>query len=526
MKWFDGFLKNRHESLLQLALILGSLLGINYFTSQVILRFDWTENNRYTLSEASKDIAITVKDPITVKAYFSADLPPQLALAQQEFRNFLDEFRIYSDNNLEYEFINPNADLEGEQAAQQAGVQPLMLDVRERDQITQKRAYLGAVFIYGDKRETIPFIQPGAAMEYTIASTVKKLIVSEKPKIGVLQDYGAPPFNEMPQLISTLSQMYQVEPVGGLDTVSVNPELETLLLIRPQETLPSKALVGIDQFIMSGGKVIFALNRIDADLRYGRASIQNTGLETLLAEYRLPINGDLLRDLNSSNVSVRQQQGPFSFVNQIRYPFIPIITDYGEHPITEGLEGTSFPFISTLDITLADSTKNITVLARSSEKAGTDRGQFNLDPFREWQEFDFQEAHLPIVAIIEGTFKSAFATNDSIEVALDRSSKTALVVIGDGDFVVNGPQNQQQEQPQDNINLVVNAVDYLADDTGLIALRTKGVTSRPLDIIEDGTKTLLKYVNVFLPILLVIGYGFGRYQNNQRKRRKWSEQGV
>jgi gliding-associated putative ABC transporter substrate-binding component GldG len=331
----------------------------------------------------------------------------------------------------------------------------------------------------------------------------------------------------MQQLMSELEQMYEVVDVASADTAAVSPELEALLIIRPTQKLPTSALVNIDQYLMSGGKLIVALNRVDVNLQYGQAKLLDTGIEKLLAAYRLPVNGDLVRDVQANTITVRQQQGPFSFLNQIRYPYIPIVSRFGEHPIASGLEALSFQFVSSVDVMMADSTQKVSILAKSSEKSGSERGYFNIDPFRQWTEADFPEKGLVLAAVSEGTFRSAFASGDSVKVDRTSSAPTSLVVFGDGDFLYNGPQQQQpQQQPQDNIAIFLNAVDYLVDDTGLIALRTKGVSARPLDVIEDGTKTFLKYLNVLLPILLVLIYGGVRYQRRQARRRRWAEQGV
>jgi ABC-type uncharacterized transport system involved in gliding motility auxiliary subunit len=145
---------------------------------------------------------------------------------------------------------------------------------------------------------------------------------------------------------------------------------------------------------------------------------------------------------------------------------------------------------------------------------------------KEWTEAEFPDARIPVAAAIEGTFRSAFTDADTLDVARTESQETSLIVIGDGDFIVNGSGQQQQALPEDNVNLFVNAVDWLADDTGLIALRTKGITNRPLEQLEEGTKTLLKYLNVLLPVLLVIAYGLFRYQHRKKRRRMWEKSGI
>ena len=182
MNWFQGFLKDKKNATIQILLIVGIAILANMLAKDLIIRFDLTANNRYTLSSASKDIAKSLDDPITVTAYFSKDLPPQLDRVKDELQNFLDEFRAYSGNKLEYHFVNPNKSKMDEKKAQQAGIRPVTLDVRKRDQVSQKRAYLGAVFKYHDKKQAIPVIRPGSGLEYSIASTIKQLTIKKKLK--------------------------------------------------------------------------------------------------------------------------------------------------------------------------------------------------------------------------------------------------------------------------------------------------------------------------------------------------------
>lgn len=524
--WFDGFLKNKKAAGIQLLLIIGIALCANLLAEELIIRFDMTENNRYTLSPASIDIAESLDDPVTVKAYFSENLPPNLSRVKNELLNFLEEFRAYSDNNLEYKFINPNKDQATGKEAQQAGIRPVTIDVRKQNQISQKRAYLGAAFSYQGNKEVIPLLQPGGSMEYAIANKIKQLTIEEKPKIGLLQGHGEPPKQQMNQLVSELEQRYQLVNVSGLDTTSVSPDIEALLIIRPNQQLSQKELMAIDQYLMAGGHVVFAVNRVQTMMRRGRARVQNTGANQLLSAYNIPVKPNLVRDARASTIRMRQNRGGFQVVNNVQYPFIPQITNFSDHPISKGLESVAFQFVSSLDTTQVDSAQTLSILAKSSEKSGIARGRFNLSPNQEWSAQDFPQANLPLAAAVEGTFQSAFAEVDSIDVPLRKSQQTALVVFGDGDFVINGPRQRSQQLPADNISLMVNSIDWLADDTGLISLRTQQVTDRSLMQLSDGTKTMLKYLNVFLPILFVLGYGFFRYQRRRARRREWIEEGI
>lgn len=523
---FAGFLANRREALLQVLLIAGSLVALTYTAHQFLWRADLTENNRYTLASASTDLARSLDDPVTVTAYFTDDLPARFGRTKEEFRALLQEFRAASGGNVEFTFINPNEGDDAAQGAQQAGVRPVTIDVRERDQMTQKRAYLGAVFQYRDQREVVPFVEPGSALEYTIASTMQKLTRSERPVLGVLQGHGEPGLDAMSQLRDALSGRYDVQTVTGVDTSGVPPEVDVLLVARPQDELSSRAALAIDQYVMRGGPALFALNRAQANMRFGQARPNTTGLEPLLDAYGLPIRPDLVRDRNASAVRVQQQRGGFNVVNRVRYPYIPQIANFAAHPVSDGLDQAVFRFVSSLDTARADTTAQLTVLARSSQQSARASLPTSIRPQQEWTVNDFSGGGLPVAGLIEGTFGSAFADSDTLSVERTRSPETTLMVVGDGDFLVNGTGQRQQRLPEGNINLVANGIDYLAGDTGLLSLRTQRVTSRPLMQLTPTTQALLKYTNVLLPLLLVVGYGLVRYRRNRARRRRRKEQGL
>jgi len=523
---FAGFLANRREAILQVLLIAGSLIALTYVANQFLWRADLTENNRYTLASASHDIAQNLEDPVTVTAYFSSNLPARFGRTKEEFRALLQEFRAAADGDVEFTFVNPNEDDQTAREAQQAGIRPVTIDVREQNQMTQKRAFLGAVFQYQDQREVVPFVEPNSAMEYTIASTMKKLTSKNKPVVGVLQGHGEPSPDAMTQLQSTLKGRYDLQTVSGVDTAGVPPEVDVLLVPRPENELSTQAALALDQYVMRGGPTIFALNRAQANMRFGQARPKTTGLEPLLDTYGLPIRPDLVRDRNASAVRVRQKRGGFTVMNRVRYPYIPQIANFANHPISSGLDQAIFRFVSSLDTTKVDTTANVTVLARSSNQSALASLPTSIRPQQEWSVSDFSGSSLPIAGLLEDTFSSAFAGTDTLSVERTQSPKTKLVVVGDGDFFVNGSGQQKRRLPEGNINLVANSVDYLAGDTGLISLRTQRVTSRPLTQLEPTTKTILKYVNVLVPILLVIGYGLVRYRRNQAQRQRWKEAGL
>ena len=523
---FAGFLANRREAILQVLLIAGSLIALTYTANQFLWQADLTENNRYTLAGASYDIAEQLEDPITVKAYFTGNLPARFGRTKEEFRALLNEFRAAADGNVEYTFVNPNESDEKAREARQAGIRPISINVRKQNQMTQKRAYLGAVFQYQDQREVLSFVEPGSSLEYLIASTVRTFTRTDKSVLGVLQGHGEPSMDAMTQLRDALKDRYEIQTVSDVDSAGVPPNVDVLLVARPENELSTEAALAIDQYVMRGGRVLLALNRSRANMRFGRAMAKTTGLEPLLDTYGLPIKTDLVRDRNASAVQVQQNRGGFRVVNQIRYPYMPKIANFSDHPISQGLDRAVFRFVSSLDTTKVDTSAALSVLARSSGQSASASLPTNIRPQQEWTVADFSGASLPIAGLLEGRFSSAFAGTDTLDVERTRSPETKLIVVGDGDFFVNGTGQRKQRLPEGNVNLMVNSIDYLADDTGLISLRTQRVTSRPLMQIAPTTKTILKYVNVLLPIFLVVGYGLVRYRRNQDRRRRWKEEGL
>lgn len=486
-------------------LVLGIVLLINIIAARFFFRFDYTADQRYTLSNATKDILAQLSEPVTISAYFSKDLPPNVEQVRQDFRDMLVEYSSYSDGLIVYEFINPSESQESEMKAQQSGIQPIMINVRERDQMKQQRAYLGAIVQMGERKEVIPFIQPGAAMEYALSTNIKKLAVKDKPTIALLQGNGEASLSSISQLYNQLSILYSIEQVTFSDTSGIPPQYKTLVVIAPKDTIPQLHFKYLDDFLNKGGRLLVALNTVAGDLSNGMGNKVFTGFENWLKDKGIEVEDNFLIDASCSNVMVRQQQGPFMMNTPVQFPYIPVITNFTKHPITDGLESVVMIFASPIRVSSTDTSEVMIPLAVTSEKSGVQNAPIQFDVMKQWSLSDFPLSSLPVALLVEGKVPG--------------TSGYKMVVFSDGDFAVNGEGESAQQLSEDNVSLMSNAIDWLSDDTGLIELRTKGVSSRPLDTsLEDGTKTLLKYLNFLLPIALIIIYGAIRFQLRRKKR--------
>jgi len=486
-------------------LVLGIVLLLNVIASRFFFRLDYTADQRYTLSKATKDILSQLSEPVTISAYFSEDLPPNIEQVRQDFRDMLVEYSSYSDGLIVYEFINPSESQESEMKAQQSGIQPIMINVRERDQMKQQRAYLGAIVQMGDRKEVIPFIQPGAAMEYSLSTNIKKLAVKDKPTIALLQGHGEASLSSIPQLYNQLSILYSIEQINISDTAGVPFQYNTLIVIAPKDTVPPLHFKYLDDFLNKGGRLLVALNTVNGDLSNGMGNKIYTGFETWLKQKGIEVEENFVIDASCSNIMVRQQQGPFMMNTPVQFPYIPAITNFTEHPITEGLESVVLIFASPIRVSSTDTSVVMIPLALTSEKSGVQNAPIQFDVMKQWTLSDFPLSSLPVALLVEGKVPG--------------TSGYKMVVFSDGDFAVNGEGESAQQLSEDNVSFMANAIDWLSDDTGLIELRTKGVSARPIDTsLEDSTKTLLKYLNFLLPIVLIIIYGLFRFQFKRKKR--------
>lgn len=504
-------MKTKRSITYYLLILIGVIVLINILSDKFFLRLDFTEDKRYTLSKATKNILEDLEEPVTITAFFSEDLPPDIAKTRRDFKDLLVEYSSVANQMVVYEFVNPNEDEETERNAAMEGVQPVIINVREKDQVVQQKAFLGAVIQLGDEKEVIPFMQPGAAMEYALSSAIKKLSVKNKPKVGFLQGHGEPAIGEFQQVMAQLNVLYDVEPVNLTDTTNELSRFETVTIVAPTDSFPASHLAQLDNYLNNGGKLFIAMNRVDGDLQNQMGSTLNTALEGWLTQKGIVVENNFIIDANCASVGVQQQQGIFSYRTQIQFPYLPVITNFADHPITQGLEAVILQFASSINYT-GDSTITFVPLAETSENAGTKSSPTYFEIQKNWTQQDFPLSSLPVA----GYFKGQLAGSNISE----------MVVVGDGNFPINGSGQAMQQQQEDNISLMVNSIDFLSDDTGLIDLRTKGVSSRPIDQIEDNRKAFLKYLNFLLPLIIIIGYGIFRMQMKRNLRIKRMEEGY
>ncbi|NOT36021.1 MAG: hypothetical protein HOP11_01425 [Saprospiraceae bacterium] len=491
---------------IQTKIIIGiiAFAAINWVSKYVFYRLDLTANKEFTLSNATKDILKGLNEKAKIKAFFSEDLPTDVAKVREDFQNMLSEFANISKGNVEYEFISPNEDATKEQEAMQQGIQPVMINVREKDQSKQLKAFLGATIEYKGKKEVIPVIQPGTAMEYALATNLKKLSVENKPKIGFLQGHREAAIQELAQVYESLNILYDVQSVYLSDTVRLL-DYKTVVIMRPQDSISPQHFLMLNEYVNKGGNIIVGLNQIDYDLQSGQSSLNRTGVDQWLRTKGVLIDTALVVDAACGSVQVQQQQGFFTYNTPIQLPYLPLIQRFPFHPVTKGLERVILQFASPLIFEGIPNSK-FTPLVYTSEKSNIEKYPIVINIEKQWSEADFTQRNICVGGLLESS----------------TGNTGKMIIFGDGDFPVG--RGRQQQVNEDNVSLLVNAIDFLSDDTGLIELRTKAVETRPIKELDEASRNSYKYLNFLLPIALVLGYGFFRTSMNRRKRMQRAEE--
>ncbi len=528
---------NKRDIIIKVGIIIGIIIAVNLISKRVFTRVDITKNKSYTLSPVSKDIISNLDDKLLVKAYFTNNLPSPYNNLRRQVQDILDDYRSYSKGNLNYEFLNPASSDEGEgneldKEAQKYGIQPVQIQAMDNDKLEVKKAYLGLVFLYGGKQETIPVIQSADNLEYQITSLIKKMTTKTKRKVGFLSGQGEVDLSKLNQINQILSDQYDVVPVELKTTAVIDPAIGTLIIMAPKIPFDESAKFKIDQFIMNGGNVAFLIDKIAPNFQQQMVmgNEVKTGLDDMLLNYGIRINTDLIRDLQCSAVQVQSQIG---FPISVNYPFFPVITNIAkDNPAFQNIKSVVLTFVSSLDSQAAVS-RGIKVdpMLITSDHSGEVKDFFflNLEQFQSMTKKSadtlFNQKGFTVGATYTGKFKSFY---EGKEMPTDTAQgwvqfngqrlnegtrENKLVAIGDGDFA-----NEENKPPRENLTFFVNLVDYLMDDVGLAVIRTKVSSEAPIEETSDATKKFIKYFNLIFPSALVLLIGL--YKWNQKKQRK------
>lgn len=489
-------------------LIIGILAVVNFFSYQVFYRWDLTQGNIYSLSETSKQTARELDDRVNIKAYFSDNLPSQVFSVRQRVADLLNEYRSYSNGNIDVEFVNPNEQEDLQEKLRILGIPQLTFEVYEKDKRQLVKGYMGVAVSYEDNTEVIPAIKRDVSdLEYQLTTAIKKVIAEDMATVGYATGFGIPGLGENTRnLVQELQGVYDIRQVDlAAEEPSIPQEMDTLVILGGTEEFSEAALREINSFVKGGGSLLAAQDGVT--VREGlQASKNNTGLSDLLRSYGVRLNQDLVADPQSGRATF--SQGFFSY--SASYPYWPLIQSSGfasDYSAVANLENVVLPWVSSVEIIEApERNRSVHKLMQTTEESWRVRDNFNITPDQASPRGKQQP--YTIAVSVKGEMTDPYAEEGG-----DNTFTGRVVAVGDSDFA-----SDQYTGGGDNLNLFLNLVDSLTLDDDLINIRSQGLSTRPIKELNETEKVAIRYLNVFVVTVAVVLYGLLRYYLRRRKK--------
>lgn len=561
--------KNKRKDIIGLFIGIGILICINFIGSFLFHRFDLTSENRYSISDPTKELISNLEDQVYITVYLEGNFPASFKRLRNETKEMLDEFQAYSNGMVDFEFINPsdNPDIKQRDRVYknlyEKGLRPTDLEIKDDDGISKKVVWPGAIATYQGIETPIQLLksQFGAApevilnrsiesLEFELASAIKKITSPYIERIAFIEGHGELNKFETADIIRSLREFYEVERIrldGNINSLSgrrypdstradVSNQFVAAIIAGPDSAFSEKDKFIIDQFAMYGGKVIWLLDQVQADMDSLRgkdvsfAIGKDLNLDDQLFKYGVRINSDLVQDLTAAPIPIVSGQ----YGNQVKtqlFPWLyfPLLFSKNDHPINKNLDVVKAEFANSIDLVGNNNLKKTVVLSTSDYtklvKAPT-RISLNMLSFNPPQE-QFTKKNVPIGVLVEGEFESVFKNRltpqvkNSSEIQFkETSEKTQMLFISDGDLIKNDYNKQTNEyyalgydkytkQTYANKEFFMNAINYMVDESGLILSNTKSFKIRMLNAQKiEKNKTLIQAINTTLPVFLIILIGF------------------
>jgi ABC-2 type transport system permease protein len=567
----------KRNSLVQLLLGVLIILLVNIIGSFVFTRFDLTSEKRYSLSPATKDLLKKIDDIVYFKVYLEGDFPAGFKRLRNSTKEMLDEFRAYN-KNIQYEFINPSLSNDPKerkdtyQLLTEKGLQPTDLQVSTKGGREQQVIFPGAIVNYKANEQAVDLLnsQIGVppdevlnnsiqALEFKLASAIRNLTVILKPRVAFIRGHGELGNKEIYDIGQTLSKQYsvslvtlnsQINSLTGHDSVSTDKtrivnKFDAIIIAKPDSVFSEKDKFIIDQFIMRGGKVLWLVNRVYASMD----SLQNNNttigiamdlnLDDLLFRYGVRINQNLVMDLNAMQIPLKTGQ----VANQPKIDFFPwfwfpVVTPTINNPIVNNLNAIKFEFVSSIDTIRVPGIKK-TILLKTSPYSRTvsTPALITLEILeKEPDQRAYAGPPQAVAVLLEGQFKSDYENRVPPEIANSKdigfiplSKPTRMIVVSDGDVIKNQLHyskgyplplgyDQYTGETFGNKDFILNSLDYLFDESGLISIRSRQLKLRMLDMTRvNNNKFTWQAFNIIFPVFFVLIFGF--VWNYIRKRK-------
>ncbi|SOC81547.1 protein involved in gliding motility GldG [Salinimicrobium sediminis] len=531
----------------QVLVVLAGIIAVNVISYYFFGRFDLTADKRYTLSEASEELVSKAEAPLIIDIFLEGEFPPEFRRLQTETRQLLEEFAAVNPQ-VKFRFTDPLE--EGGDANTIAtqfyemGMTPARINVVENGRTSEAIVFPWAMANYGNKTVAVPLLknQLGATTEQRVASSVqqleyaftdafKRLLEPRKKKVAVMRGNGELEDRYIADFIKSIQEYYFIAPFT-LDSVAVDStgtleqlkEYDLLIEAKPTEAYTEAEKLVLDQYLMSGGKQLWLLENsaMETDSLFtptgsAFALPRDLNLGDYFFKYGIRINPALVTDLYSAPIVLASGSGNNTEFNPYPWFYFPLSSSPSSHPIVNNLEAVKFEYANPID-TLKNNIQKTVLLASSPRSAieGLPREislkEINAQP----DPAAFTAGEQPLAVLLQGEFTSVYE-NRVLPFELNnfrsKSEPTKMLVISDGDV---GKNQLQRGEPLElgfdrftgttygNKEFLLNAVNYLLDDTGLINIRSKEVKIAFLDLEKvEENRNFWQVVNLVLPLVLL-----------------------
>lgn len=545
-----------------LLLLLVIILILSFISSVYFTRIDFTADQRFTLSEVTKNEMGTLDDEMHITVYLEGDFPSGFKRLRNSVSDLLSDYEAYSDGNLSYNFVNPLAG-GNEQSAElyqelsSRGLIATNLSVKTEEGLSQKIIFPSALIHYKGKEIAVNFLQArmGASseavlnnsiqnLEYSFTSAIRKLKRGGKPNIGFSEGHGELNDLQLADAMGALQSAFQTGRVN-LKNISLKglSQLNLLIIPKPQTPFSEDEKFKIDYYVSNGGSVLWAIDQVNAELDSLRgagsqlAFVKSLNLDDMLFRYGVKLNYNLLADLNCAQIPLKVGTvGGQAQMQMVPWIYYPVFVSVSSHPIVKNIDAIRAEFAGTIDtLAVKGIKKNILFSSSPFNKTLQIPALISLQQVE--QEPDPQEfqSRPKIVAVaLEGVFPRVFENRPVPEEIKEKfnvhKAKSAkMLVLSDGDLLKNQISAQDgspfplgfdryTQQQFGNKTFFLNAVDFLTDDTSLITLRSKEVK---IHILDKGRakeqKTWWQVLNFCLPLLLLIITGISVFYYRKSK---------
>ncbi|MBK0378387.1 gliding motility-associated ABC transporter substrate-binding protein GldG [Mucilaginibacter segetis] len=546
---------------------LSLMISLSVLSNFAFTRFDFTKEKRFTISPVSRKVMDSLPQPVNVTVYLQGDnFPGGMKRLQTSVRDMLSDLQAYSHHQLDFVFLDPLKGLsqdEQKQAfenLQAKGIEAQNLSVKTDDGLSQKIIFPFALVEYRGKSIPVKLLQTQSSvnlspdevlnnsiqnLEYAFTSAIKKITSGGRQQIGFTEGHDELSDVQLYDAIRSLADGYSVGRIN-LSTIPFDSlqKVSMLVIAKPEKPFTELEKFKLDQFIMRGGRVLWAIDQVSAELDSLRghggeqlAFNKQLNLDDQLFGYGVRINYDLIADINCSEIPVATGDvGGQPQIQLLHWLFYPVFIPFSKHPVVRNLDGIRSEFASTIDV-LDIKNVNKTVLLTTSpyNKNLSSPHMLSLQALNEEPDpKEFQSAPKITGVLLEGKFKSDFRNrpvpeglNGQVKV-LQESKPTKMIVLSDGDILKNQVDadgspfplgyDRYTRKSYGNKNLLLNIADYLADDSGLISLRNKEIQIRLLNRARIRNEKLYwQLVNNVIPIAIVLIFAIFQHYLRRRK---------